>query len=185
MKASREVVNLSVLLYIGKFCFLAQKKAEQSSLGMLHQGYSSNKKKINELVANQILLQQDGSGPDAFLKLLQNPGWQWNQCDSKVVDVFTKGNYCYHQLQLDKAAQPSPHTSICTLRPHGLPHHYINGLCTREQQECRELTQVRSQVGFWSWLVESPVESYRYCTLCLDYLIRNKKSMKSSSGSWK
>lgn len=72
MKASREVVNMSVLLYIGKIFFLAQKKAQQRGLGMLHQRYFTNNKKINELVVNQILLQQEGSDPDAFLKLLQN-----------------------------------------------------------------------------------------------------------------
>lgn len=79
MKASREAENLSVPLYIGGIRVFALEEAQQRGLGMAHQEHSSNSKKINELVVNRILLQQDGSGPDAFLKPLQNPGWEWNQ----------------------------------------------------------------------------------------------------------
>lgn len=48
---------------------------------MLHQGHSSNSKKTNEPVVNRIILQKDGSGPDALLKLLQNQEWEWKQAD--------------------------------------------------------------------------------------------------------
>lgn len=72
MKASREAEKLSVPLCIGGIRVFALEEAQQRGLGMLHQGHSSNSKKINELEVNRILLQQDGSDPDAFLKLLQN-----------------------------------------------------------------------------------------------------------------
>lgn len=81
MKASREAENLSVPLYAGGIKGFDLEEAEQRGLGMLHQGHSSNSKKIHELVVNRILLQQDQSGPDVFLKLLQNTGWEWNQAD--------------------------------------------------------------------------------------------------------
>lgn len=71
MKVSREAENLSVPLYIwGFFFFFSLEEAQQRGLGMLHQGHSSNSKKTNEPVVNRIILQKDGSCPDAFLKLL-------------------------------------------------------------------------------------------------------------------
>lgn len=79
MKASREAENLSVPLHIGGIRGFALEEEQQRGLGILCHGHSSNSEKINELVVNKILLQQEGSGPDAFLKLLQNPGCEWNQ----------------------------------------------------------------------------------------------------------
>lgn len=93
LKTSQSCCTLEELAFLPQ-----KKKAQQRSLGVLHQGQSSNNKKINKLVVNQILSKQDGSGPDVVLKQLQISGWQWDQavCDRELVDAFTKGDYCYH-----------------------------------------------------------------------------------------